>query len=229
MRATTNGARRPVVPSRCHAGQLEDGQEGKVTGFLEIPRRKKAAVAADCRAVARLARGEAALRRRELKEQKARWHDLLHQVLPSRRPLGNLIPDCERPGLSRSMAPRHRSAACDQQLSRGHRRCVRSRAGIVRVGINDAPVTIKAAANAIIEREFGRRLIIAQPRRPQRATGKRVAVVAFGKAPARPNSLNRAATRSPCSRARRPNRGLLRNGIPAFKLWKSWLKPPALA
>src|SRR6201999_3502199 len=61
------------------------------------------------------------------------------------------------------------------------------------LGINDAPVTIKAAENAIIEHAFAEGWIVAQPPAPAARTGKRVAVIGSGPAGlATADQLNRA-------------------------------------
>jgi glutamate synthase (NADPH/NADH) small chain len=91
------------------------------------------------------------------------------------------------------------------------------------LGINNAPVTIKSAEVAIIERAFAEGWIAAQPS-PSR-TGKRVAVVGSGPAGlAAADQLNRAGHLvTVFERADRIG-GLLRYGIPEFKLEKRWLE-----
>jgi glutamate synthase (NADPH/NADH) small chain len=91
------------------------------------------------------------------------------------------------------------------------------------LGINNSPVTIKSAEVAIIERAFAEGWIAAQPT-PSR-TGKRVAVVGSGPAGlAAAEQLNRAGHLvTVFERADRIG-GLLRYGIPEFKLEKRWLE-----
>ena len=87
------------------------------------------------------------------------------------------------------------------------------------LGINDAPVTIKGTESAIAERAFAERWIVARP--PVRRTGRHVAVVGSGPAGlAAADQLNRAGhTVTVFERADRIG-GLLRYGIPEFKLEK---------
>src|SRR5437773_8207390 len=84
------------------------------------------------------------------------------------------------------------------------------------LGINQAPVTIKSAEAAIVERAFSEGWIAAQP--PAVRTGKRVAVVGSGPAGlATADQLNRAGQSvTVFERADRIG-GLLRYGIPEFK------------
>jgi glutamate synthase (NADPH/NADH) small chain len=90
------------------------------------------------------------------------------------------------------------------------------------LGLNDAPVTIKAAESAIVDRAFSEGWITARP--PARRTGKHVAVVGSGPAGlAVSDQLNRAGhTVTVFERADRIG-GLLRYGIPEFKLEKKVL------
>ena len=87
------------------------------------------------------------------------------------------------------------------------------------LGINDAPVTIKATEVAIVDRAFAEGWIESRP--PARRTGKHVAVVGSGPAGlAAADQLNRVGhTVTVFERADRIG-GLLRYGIPAFKLEK---------
>src|SRR5687768_9709577 len=90
------------------------------------------------------------------------------------------------------------------------------------LGLNDAPVTIKAAESAIVDRAFAEGWITARP--PSRRTGKHVAVVGSGPAGlAVSDQLNRVGhTVTVFERADRIG-GLLRYGIPEFKLEKKVL------
>jgi glutamate synthase (NADPH/NADH) small chain len=90
------------------------------------------------------------------------------------------------------------------------------------LGINDAPVTIKATEVAIVDRAFEEGWVRSRP--PARRTGKHVAVVGSGPAGlAAADQLNRAGHRvTVFERADRIG-GLLRYGIPAFKLEKRLL------
>jgi len=90
------------------------------------------------------------------------------------------------------------------------------------LGINDEPVTIRAIELAIIERGFKEGWV--KPNPPKRRTGKTVAVVGSGPAGlAAAQQLNRAGHRvTVLERADRIG-GLLRYGIPEFKLEKRLL------
>jgi glutamate synthase (NADPH) small chain len=90
------------------------------------------------------------------------------------------------------------------------------------LGINDDPVTIKSVELAIVERAFNEGWIQAKP--PAVRTGKRVAVVGSGPAGlAAADQLNRSGHKvTVFERADRIG-GLLRYGIPEFKLEKRFL------
>ena len=87
------------------------------------------------------------------------------------------------------------------------------------LGINDQPVTIKTVENAIVERAFNEGWI--QPEPPRRRTGKRIAVVGSGPAGlAAAQQLNRAGHSVTVLEREDRIGGLLRYGIPDFKLEK---------
>ena len=90
------------------------------------------------------------------------------------------------------------------------------------LGINNDPVTIKSIEVSIIDRAFDEGWVAARP--PARRTGKRVAIVGSGPAGlAAADQLNRAGHLvTVFERADRIG-GLLRYGIPAFKLEKRLL------
>jgi glutamate synthase (NADPH/NADH) small chain len=196
---------------------------GKVTGFLEIQRKKQAARPVpdrirDWREVY-VPYEESALR-----EQTGRCMDcgipFCHQACP----LGNLIPDWN------DFVYRDRWAAAIDRLHATNnfpeftgRLCPAPCEGSCVLGINNQPVTIKAAEAAIVERAFEEGWVVARP--PAARTGKRVGVVGSGPAGlAVADQLNRAGHRvTVFERADRVG-GLLRYGIPEFKLEKSWLE-----
>src|SRR3979409_2323407 len=92
------------------------------------------------------------------------------------------------------------------------------------LGINDAPVTIKATEAAIVDRAFSEGWVTARPPAPR--TGRHVAVVGSGPSGlAAADQLNRAGHAvTVFERADRIG-GLLRFGISGVKLEKSWLEP----
>src|SRR5437764_3439801 len=91
------------------------------------------------------------------------------------------------------------------------------------LGISAPPVTIKSIESAIIDRGFAEGWVVPQP--PAVRTGKSVAVVGSGPAGlACAAQLNRAGHGvTVFERADRVG-GLLRYGIPEFKLEKRWLE-----
>jgi glutamate synthase (NADPH/NADH) small chain len=135
-------------------------------------------------------------------------------------PLGNLIPDWN------DLVYRNRwHAAIDRLHATNNfpeftgRLCPAPCEGSCVLGINDDPVTIKSVEVSIVERAFKEGWIQAKP--PAVRTGRRVAVVGSGPAGlAAADQLNRAGhTVTVFERADRIG-GLLRYGIPEFKLEK---------
>jgi glutamate synthase (NADPH/NADH) small chain len=192
---------------------------GKVTGFLEIQRKK-----APTRPVAERLRdwqevylpypGE------ELQKQAARCMDCGIPFCHQGCPLGNLIPDWN------DLVYRARWHEAIERLHATNnfpewtgRLCPAPCEGACVLGINDDPVTIKAVEATIIEHAFAAGWVIPQP--PRVRTGKRVAVVGSGPAGlACAQQLNRAGHAvMVLERADRIG-GLLRYGIPEFKMEK---------
>lgn len=90
------------------------------------------------------------------------------------------------------------------------------------LGINEPPVTIKLVEQKIIDYGFQEGWI--QPEPPRRRTGKRVAIVGSGPAGlAAAQQLNRAGHNVIVLEKHDRIGGLLRYGIPDFKLEKSWV------
>jgi glutamate synthase (NADPH/NADH) small chain len=195
---------------------------GKVTGFLEVHRQKPptrpGGARPDWREVYRPFPEPA------LRDQAARCMDCGIPFCHQGCPLGNLIPDWN------DFVYRDRwSAAIDRLHATNNfpeftgRLCPAPCEGSCVLGINNQPVTIKAAEVAIIERAFDEGWVF--PRPPAIRTGKRVAVVGSGPAGlAAADQLNRAGHLvTVFERADRIG-GLLRYGIPEFKLEKRWIE-----
>ena len=192
---------------------------GKITGFLEIKRElpKRRPVAErihDWQEVYLPFEAE------KLQKQGARCMDCGIPFCHQGCPLGNLIPDWN------DLVYRDRWRSAIDRLSATNnfpeltgRLCPAPCEGACVLGINNDPVTIKNIENAIIERAFDEGWIA--PRPPQHRTGKRVAVVGSGPAGlAAADQLNRAGHLvTVFERADRIG-GLLRYGIPEFKLEK---------
>ena len=195
---------------------------GKVTGFIEIARKKP-----PTRPVAERVRdwNEVYLPypQAALKDQAARCMDCGVPFCHSGCPLGNLIPDWN------DLVYRDRwKAAIDRLHATNNfpeftgRLCPAPCEGACVLGINNDAVTIKAVEVSIIDRAFDEGWVSAQE--PEMRTGKRIAVVGSGPAGlAAAAQLNRAGHWvTVLERADRVG-GLLRYGIPEFKLEKRFL------
>ena len=195
---------------------------GKTTGFLEITRKKQPMRPVqeriyDWREVYLPSPDE------QLKEQAARCMDCGVPFCHNGCPLGNLIPDWN------DLVYRDRwQAAIDRLHATNNfpeftgRLCPAPCEGSCVLEINNDPVTIKAVEVAIIDRAFSEGWV--RPSPPGARTGKRVAVVGSGPAGlAAAEQLNRAGHWvTVFERADRIG-GLLRYGIPEFKLEKRLL------
>jgi glutamate synthase (NADPH/NADH) small chain len=195
---------------------------GKVTGFIEIARKKP-----PMRPV-----GERIHDWKEvylpypiepLRDQAARCMDCGIPFCHTGCPLGNLIPDWN------DLVYRDRwKAAIDRLHATNNfpeftgRLCPAPCEGACVLGINNDPVTIKAVEVSIVDRAFDEGWVTARP--PEVRTGRRIAVVGSGPAGlAAAAQLNRAGhTVTVFERADRIG-GLLRYGIPEFKLEKQFL------
>jgi glutamate synthase (NADPH/NADH) small chain len=196
---------------------------GKATGFIEIARKKPpmrpvAERIHDWREVY-LSSPEPAL-----KDQAARCMDCGIPFCHNGCPLGNLIPDWN------DLIYRDRWKAAAERLHATSnfpeftgRLCPAPCEGSCVLGINNDPVTIKAIEVSIIDRAFAEGWVVAEP--PSVRTGRRVAVVGSGPAGlSAAAQLNRAGHFvTVFERADRLG-GLLRYGIPEFKLEKRVLE-----
>jgi glutamate synthase (NADPH/NADH) small chain len=195
---------------------------GKPTGFIEIARKKQ-----PTRPVGERLRDwqEVYLPYavETLRQQGARCMDCGIPFCHQGCPLGNLIPDWN------DLVYRDRwQTAIERLLATNNfpeftgRLCPAPCEGSCVLGINADPVTIKGIENAIIERAFDEGWIV--PRPPAHRSGKRVAVVGSGPAGlAAADQLNKAGHQvTVFERADRIG-GLLRYGIPEFKMEKRFL------
>ena len=195
---------------------------GKPTGFIEIHRKKH-----PTRPVAERIHDwrEVYLPYPQpvLEGQAARCMDCGIPFCHQGCPLGNLIPDWN------DLVYRDRWRAAIDRLHATNnfpeftgRLCPAPCEGSCVLGINDDPVTIKSIEVSIIERAFDEGWVTARP--PETRTGKRVAVVGSGPAGlAAADQLNRAGHAvTVFERADRIG-GLLRYGIPEFKMEKRFL------
>ena len=195
---------------------------GKPTGFLEVARQK-----APARPIEQRLRDwrEVYLPHEEavLRGQASRCMDCGIPFCHQGCPLGNLIPSWN------DLVYRDRWQAAIERLHDTNnfpeftgRLCPAPCEASCVLGISDAPVTIKATEVAIVDRAFASGWIV--PRPPRIRTGKHVAVVGSGPAGlAAADQLNRAGHLvTVFERADRIG-GLLRYGIPEFKLEKRLL------
>src|SRR5687768_4142937 len=195
---------------------------GKVTGFIEIKRKKHPTRAVeervhDWREV--YLSSDAA----DLQAQGARCMDCGIPFCHQGCPLGNLVPDWnDLVFRSHWKGAFERLRATNNFPEFTGRLCPAPCEGSCVLGIADDPVTIKAIELAIVERAFDEGWIGAAP--PAVRTGRRVAVVGSGPAGlAAADQLNRAGhSVTVFERADRIG-GLLRYGIPEFKMEKRFL------
>ncbi len=196
---------------------------GKITGFLEIKREtpKRRPVAErihDWQEVYLPFEGE------KLQKQGARCMDCGIPFCHQGCPLGNLIPDWN------DLVYRDRWREAIDRLHATNnfpeftgRLCPAPCEGSCVLGINDDPVTIKQVEVGIIEHAFDEGWVAAEA--PEVRTGKKVAVVGSGPAGlAAAEQLNRAGhTVTVFEKSDRVG-GLLRYGIPEFKMEKRFLE-----
>ena len=195
---------------------------GKVTGFLEIKRKKW-----PTRPVSERLKDwkEVYLPYPEpdLKSQAARCMDCGIPFCHQGCPLGNLIPDWN------DLVYRDHWHEAIQRLHATNnfpeftgRLCPAPCEGSCVLAINDDPVSIKAVEVSIVERAFAEGWVL--PQGPSVRTGKKVAVVGSGPAGlAAAEQLNRAGHWATVFERSDRIGGLLRYGIPEFKMEKKFL------
>ena len=195
---------------------------GKLKGFIEIERQKPPSRPVDER-VKDWREVYLPYRTSDLRDQGARCMDCGIPFCHEGCPLGNVIPDWNDlvyRGKWRSAIDRlHKTNNFPEWTGR---LCPAPCEGSCVLAIDRDPVTIKAIELAIVERAFDEGWIRAIP--PETRSGKTVAVVGSGPAGlAAADQLNRAGhTVTVFEKADRIG-GLLRYGIPAFKMEKRFL------
>jgi glutamate synthase (NADPH/NADH) small chain len=195
---------------------------GSVTGFIEIQRRKPPArpVAERLRDWREIPLTPPAV---ELRDQAARCMDCSVPFCHQGCPLGNLIPDWnDLVYRDRWRDAFNRLTATNNFPEFTGRLCPAPCEGSCVLGINNDPVTIKSIEMALVDRAFEEGWVV--PRPPAQRTGARVAIIGSGPAGlAAADQLNRAGHLvTVFERADRIG-GLLRYGIPEFKLEKRLL------
>jgi glutamate synthase (NADPH) small chain len=196
---------------------------GKPTGFIEIHRKKQptrpvAERVKDWREVYLPYPGG------ELEAQGARCMDCGIPFCHQGCPLGNLIPDWN------DLVYRDRWDAAIERLHATNnfpeftgKLCPAPCEGSCVLGINDDPVTIKSVEAAIIDRAWDEGWVT--PRPPTTRTWKKIAIVGSGPAGlAAADQLNRAGHSVTVFEKSDRIGGLLRYGIPEFKMEKRHLE-----
>ncbi len=192
---------------------------GKITGFLEFDRKVEQYAPVEER-LKNYKEFTLPMEQKELKEQGARCMDCGIPFCHSGCPLGNLIPDFNDAVYhgkwdkassilhSTNNFPEFTGRLCPAPCEEA---CV--------LGINEDPVSIENIEKNIVETAFKNGWIKANP--PASRTGKKVAVVGSGPSGlAAAQQLNRAGhTVTVFERDEKPG-GLLRYGIPDFKMEK---------
>jgi glutamate synthase (NADPH/NADH) small chain len=196
---------------------------GKSTGFIEWNRLllKKRSVAERVRDWHEVEGVHGPLEEDVLRTQAGRCMDCGVPFCTQGCPLGNPIPDfADLVYKDRWHDAHKRLAATNDFPEFTGRLCPAPCEGSCVLNIDHAPVTIEAIEKAIAERAFAEGWVTPMP--PRTRTGKRIAIVGSGPAGlAAAAQLNRAGhTAIIFEAAARPG-GLLRYGIPDFKMEKS--------
>ncbi len=193
---------------------------GKPTGFMDIPRRDRRYKPVDQR-VRNYREFVIDLGNAELRDQGARCMDCGIPYCHQGCPVNNLIPDWN------DLVYRDDWKAASERLHATNnfpeftgRICPAPCEESCTLNIDDVPVTIKTIEYSIVERAWQEGWI--QPRIPRHRSGKRVAVVGSGPAGlACAQQLARAGHGVSIYEKQDRSGGLLRYGIPDFKLEKS--------
>ena len=193
---------------------------GKITGFMEFDRKVEAYVPVEER-IKNYKEFTKPLKENELKNQGARCMDCGIPFCHSGCPLGNLIPDFNDAVYqgkwqkaakilhSTNNFPEFTGRLCPAPCEEA---CV--------LGINEDPVSIENIEKNIVETAFKNGWI--QPELPTKRTNKKVAVIGSGPAGlAAAQQLNRAGHTVTVFERDEKAGGLLRYGIPDFKMEKN--------
>ena len=195
---------------------------GKPTGFVEwsrlLPKKRPIAERlADWREVENPA---GLLESDAIRPQAGRCMDCGVPFCTQGCPLGNPIPDFADLVYRDRWRDAHRRLAATNDFPEfTGRLCPAPCEGACVLAIDNAPVTIEAIEKAIADRAFAEGWVVPQP--PRTRTGKRIAIVGSGPAGlAAAAQLNRAGHLVTVFEADARPGGLLRYGIPDFKLEK---------
>ncbi len=192
---------------------------GKTTGFLEFDRKIEAYTPVEER-LKHYKEFTVPLERKELKDQGARCMDCGIPFCHSGCPLGNLIPDFNdavyRGKWEKAAAILHSTNNFPEFTGR---LCPAPCEEACVLGINEDPVSIENIEKNIVETAFKEGWVQATP--PEKRTDKKIAVIGSGPAGlAAAQQLNRAGhSVTVFERDEKPG-GLLRYGIPDFKMEK---------
>ena len=194
---------------------------GKVTGFLEFdrPSSKYAPVAERLK---HCANSSLPLREEDTQGPGRALHGLRHSVLPHRLPGQQPDPGLERPRLSRRLEAGARATCTRPTTSRSspaasaRRRAKRP----ARSTSTTMPVTIKTIECAIVDRGLGGRLDRAGAAGDRRPASASPSSARAPRASPPPSSSRAPATTSTSTRRTPSAGGLLRYGIPDFKMEK---------
>jgi glutamate synthase (NADPH/NADH) small chain len=193
---------------------------GKVTGFLEYPRLEEGYEPVKQR-VRNYKEFVIALNDEQAKIQSARCMDCGTPFCNSGCPVNNIIPDFNdlvfRDDWKRALDVLHSTNNFPEFTGRV---CPAPCEAACTLNVNDEPVGIKSIEHAIIDRGWAEGWVLPQP--PKVKTGKRVAVVGSGPAGlAAAQQLARAGHDVTVFEKNDRIGGLLRYGIPDFKMEKS--------
>ncbi len=193
---------------------------GKPTGFLEYTRKIEGVIDPEQR-VNNYQEFTIPLKQSELKNQAARCMDCGIPFCHSGCPLGNFIPDFNdkvyQGKWKEALEILHRTNNFPEFTGR---LCPAPCEEACVLGINEDPVTIENIEKNIVETAFKEQWI--KPKIPSKRTGKAIAIIGSGPAGlAAAQQLNRAGHTVTVYERDDKVGGLLRYGIPDFKLEKS--------